>query len=59
MCARVSRVCGCAQAVPEIDLVLGGHDHFYKADMHSRIVKSGEEFRWTSHVTIQYGSGVV
>ena len=48
----MSRVCGCAQAVPEIDLVLGGHDHFYKADMHSRIVKSGEEFRWTSHVKI-------
>lgn len=31
-----------AAAVPEIDLVLGGHDHFYKNDISARVVKSGE-----------------
>ena len=42
-------------AVPEIDLILGGHDHFYKNDLANRIVKSGEEWRWMSHVTVQTG----
>jgi len=41
------------KAVPEIDLLLGGHDHFYKADLPARIVKTGEEWRWASHVTIK------
>lgn len=40
-------------AVPEIDLLLGGHDHFYKEDLSKRIIKTGEEFRWLSHVTME------
>lgn len=46
------------EAVPEIDLLLGGHDHFYKEDLAHRIIKSGEEWRWTSHVTICLEKGV-
>ena len=41
--------------VKDIDLILGGHDHFYKNDLDNRIVKSGEEWRWMSHVTVQTG----
>lgn len=44
-------------AVPEIDLLLGGHDHFYKADLEHRIVKSGEEWRWASHIKIILENG--
>ena len=44
--------------VPEIDLLLGGHDHFYHLDLDKRIVKSGEEWRWTAHVTIELAPGV-
>jgi 5'-nucleotidase len=37
-----------AEQVPEIDLVLGGHDHFYKTSTDSegctRVVKSGSDF---------------
>jgi 5'-nucleotidase len=44
-----------SKAVPDIDLILGGHDHFYKQDLDNRIVKSGEEWRWMSHVTVQTG----
>eukprot|EP01038_Epipyxis_sp_PR26KG_P013996 gene13996-18771_t len=40
------------EAVPGIDLLLGGHDHFYKADLPCRIVKSGEEWRWLSEIKI-------
>jgi 5'-nucleotidase len=43
-----------ASAVPEVDLFLGGHDHFYKSDIPKRIIKSGEEWRWTSHVIIDF-----
>lgn len=42
-------------AVPEIDLLLGGHDHFYRRDRQQRIVKGGEEWRWLNHVTIDNG----
>jgi len=45
------------EAVPEIDLLLGGHDHFYKADLPKRIVKTGEEWRWLSRVEIELKSG--
>ena len=38
-----------SEAVREIDLILGGHDHFYKEDIPNRIIKSGEEWRWMSH----------
>lgn len=44
-------------AVPEIDLLLGGHDHFYKNDLSKRIVKSGEEWRWLSKVEIELKRG--
>eukprot|EP01062_Namystynia_karyoxenos_P003914 TRINITY_DN1137_c1_g1_i1.p1 TRINITY_DN1137_c1_g1~~TRINITY_DN1137_c1_g1_i1.p1 ORF type:complete len:1726 (+),score=510.42 TRINITY_DN1137_c1_g1_i1:103-5280(+) len=37
---------------PSIDLLLGGHDHFYKKDLSNRLVKSGEEFQWMSEITI-------
>lgn len=47
-----------AEAVPEIDLLLGGHDHFYKRDRKRRIVKGGEEWRWVNHVSITAGGGV-
>ncbi|CAJ1351477.1 unnamed protein product [Effrenium voratum] len=43
-------------AVPEIDLLLGGHDHFYKrADKKHRVIKSGEEWRWLTHTTLHVG----
>ena len=45
-------------AVPEIDLLLGGHDHFYKADLDHRIVKSGEEWRWLSKIKIEIPASV-
>jgi 2',3'-cyclic-nucleotide 2'-phosphodiesterase (5'-nucleotidase family) len=38
--------------VPDIDLLVGGHDHFYRRDRAARIVKGGEEFRWLSHLII-------
>ena len=42
-----------ADAVKEIDLILGGHDHFYKNELETyRLLKSGEEWRWISHVKI-------
>ncbi|CAE7643668.1 yfkN, partial [Symbiodinium pilosum] len=42
--------------VPEIDLLLGGHDHFYKrADKKHRVVKSGEEWRWLTHTILHVG----
>jgi 5'-nucleotidase len=46
------------RAVPEIDLILGGADRLYERDLMNRIVKSGEEFRWLSHVqmTLRKGS---
>ncbi len=45
------------EAVPEIDLLLGGHDHFYHEDLPKRIVKSGEEWRWTSYIRIDLHDG--
>ena len=41
-----------SKAVIDIDLILGGHDHDYKSDINNRIVKSGEEWRWLSYVTV-------
>ena len=37
---------------PSIDLLLGGHDHFYKKALDARVIKSGEEFQWLSEVQI-------
>eukprot|EP01063_Lacrimia_lanifica_P037098 TRINITY_DN7525_c0_g1_i1.p1 TRINITY_DN7525_c0_g1~~TRINITY_DN7525_c0_g1_i1.p1 ORF type:complete len:1476 (+),score=555.39 TRINITY_DN7525_c0_g1_i1:109-4536(+) len=37
---------------PSIDLLLGGHDHFYKKDIDARVIKSGEEFQWLSEVAV-------
>eukprot|EP00755_Sulcionema_specki_P027394 Sspe_Gene.87675::Locus_59313_Transcript_1_1_Confidence_1.000_Length_2478::g.87675::m.87675/K01081/E3.1.3.5; 5'-nucleotidase len=42
-------------ACPSIDLLLGGHDHFYKKDLERRVIKSGEEFQWLSEVQISLG----
>ena len=43
-----------AESVPEIDLVLGGHDHQYGVQVVNgkTIVKSGTEFRYLSVVTL-------
>ena len=43
-----------AESVPEIDLVLGGHDHQYRVQVVNgkTIVKSGTEFRYLSVVTL-------
>eukprot|EP00659_Diplonema_papillatum_P019590 gene19590-30178_t len=38
---------------PSIDLLLGGHDHFYKKELDRRLIKSGEEFQWLSEVLMQ------
>eukprot|EP00164_Ancoracysta_twista_P004385 GFYU01005913.1.p1 GENE.GFYU01005913.1~~GFYU01005913.1.p1 ORF type:complete len:579 (-),score=167.83 GFYU01005913.1:142-1878(-) len=38
---------------PSIDLLLGGHDHFYKQDLPKRVIKSGQEFQWLSHITVK------
>eukprot|EP01062_Namystynia_karyoxenos_P080788 TRINITY_DN875_c0_g1_i1.p1 TRINITY_DN875_c0_g1~~TRINITY_DN875_c0_g1_i1.p1 ORF type:complete len:1923 (+),score=397.48 TRINITY_DN875_c0_g1_i1:69-5837(+) len=37
---------------PSIDLLLGGHDHFYEHSLDHRIIKSGEEFQFLSEVTL-------
>ena len=37
---------------PSIDLLLGGHDHFYKKDLKKRIVKSGEA-SWTRPIRVR------
>lgn len=41
-----------AKEVPAIDIILGGHDHFYKRDDMQRVIKSGEEWRWLTHVRV-------
>ena len=55
--SRLSNDYELTKAVPEIDVLLGGHDHFYKEDLPFRIVKSGEEWRWVSHVTVSVEAG--
>lgn len=48
------------ESVPEIDLLLGGCDHFLKEDIQgSRIIKSGEEWRWLSQIRIELKPGAV
>lgn len=37
---------------PSIDLLLGGHDHFYKCVPGLNIIKSGEEFQFLSQITV-------
>lgn len=37
---------------PSVDLVLGGHDHFYKNSPRHRVIKSGEEFEFLTEVEI-------
>eukprot|EP01065_Artemidia_motanka_P011968 TRINITY_DN1652_c0_g1_i11.p1 TRINITY_DN1652_c0_g1~~TRINITY_DN1652_c0_g1_i11.p1 ORF type:complete len:1471 (+),score=479.56 TRINITY_DN1652_c0_g1_i11:56-4468(+) len=37
---------------PSIDLLLGGHDHFYKSALQQRVLKSGEEYQWLSELSI-------
>jgi 5'-nucleotidase len=45
-----------SDAVPEIDLILGGHDHEYIDNIKDkRIIKSGEEWKWLSHITVSTG----
>ena len=44
-------------AVPEIDLILGGHDHFYHAERHpdhgNLLIKSGTDFRDLTKIRIE------
>mmetsp|Transcript_9109 Transcript_9109/g.12208 ORF Transcript_9109/g.12208 Transcript_9109/m.12208 type:complete len:571 (+) Transcript_9109:35-1747(+) len=42
---------------PSIDLLLGGHDHFFKQDLDCRIIKSGEEWKYLSIVTLELVEG--
>lgn len=42
---------------PSIDLILGGHDHFYRCDPKSRLIKSGEEFEFLTEVEVLIGEG--
>jgi len=42
---------------PGIDLVLGGHDHFYYYS--GNLVKSGSDFRHLSHITVRLEHGQV
>lgn len=37
---------------PSIDLLLGGHDHFFKCVPSLHIVKSGEEFQYLTEITV-------
>lgn len=37
---------------PSIDLILGGHDHFYKRIPKCRLVKSGEEFEYLTELEV-------
>ena len=48
-----------AKSVPEIDLILGGHDHQYGVRVVNgkTIVKSGTEFRYLSVVTVGVNAG--
>eukprot|EP00929_Paragymnodinium_shiwhaense_P014005 TRINITY_DN121865_c0_g1_i1.p1 TRINITY_DN121865_c0_g1~~TRINITY_DN121865_c0_g1_i1.p1 ORF type:complete len:990 (+),score=122.83 TRINITY_DN121865_c0_g1_i1:127-3096(+) len=45
--------------VEGIDLLLGGHDHFYLYDAERKIVKSGSEFRHLSWIQIRMEHGHV
>ncbi|CAK0861298.1 unnamed protein product [Prorocentrum cordatum] len=47
------------QSCPGIDMLLGGHDHFYLYDRERNIVKSGSDFKHLSHVTIHLQHGQV
>ena len=49
-----------AQCVPDIDLILGGHDHHYESCLVNGvpIVKSGTDFREFSAITVSVGEGV-
>lgn len=44
-----------ADSVPEIDLILGGHDHDYEVIKrpHSYVIKSGTDFREFSKITLK------
>mmetsp|Transcript_41573 Transcript_41573/g.130206 ORF Transcript_41573/g.130206 Transcript_41573/m.130206 type:complete len:379 (-) Transcript_41573:84-1220(-) len=42
-----------AAAVPEVDLVLGGHDHFPYLDLQARIIKGGQEFEYCNAIEIK------
>lgn len=37
---------------PSIDLILGGHDHFYKCLPQHRLIKSGEEFEYLTEIEV-------
>ena len=45
-----------AEKVPEIDLILGGHNHWAKTELindRCLIVKSGCDFRYFSYITVE------
>ena len=40
------------EAVPEVDLLTGGHDHFNYLNLHEKIVKGGQEWQFLNVITI-------
>ncbi|KAL1115309.1 hypothetical protein AAG570_007340 [Ranatra chinensis] len=48
-----------AENCPEIDLVLGGHDHVYEVRQFDGryVIKSGTDFRQLSKITLKFNSG--
>ncbi|CAI8034918.1 Probable 5'-nucleotidase, partial [Geodia barretti] len=47
-----------AREVPEIDLILGGHDHDYQREMvnNTLVIKSGSDFRDFSQITVNFSN---
>ena len=41
-----------AKLVPEVDLVLGGHDHFNYLNLDERIVKGGQEWKFLNSIDV-------
>eukprot|EP00040_Diaphanoeca_grandis_P026711 m.149997 g.149997 ORF g.149997 m.149997 type:complete len:677 (-) comp30700_c0_seq4:116-2146(-) len=41
---------------PSIDLLLGGHNHFYKQNLQKRLIKSGADWKYLSKIAIDVKS---
>eukprot|EP00041_Stephanoeca_diplocostata_P041795 m.8968 g.8968 ORF g.8968 m.8968 type:complete len:429 (+) comp6786_c0_seq1:991-2277(+) len=52
---RLARDRELTKRCPSIDLLLGGHDHFFKQDLKHRIIKSGQEFEYLTRISILIG----
>eukprot|EP00742_Colponemidia_sp_Colp-10_P013894 GILJ01015731.1.p1 GENE.GILJ01015731.1~~GILJ01015731.1.p1 ORF type:complete len:907 (-),score=95.95 GILJ01015731.1:18-2522(-) len=49
---RFSKDIELSEKCPSIDLILGGHDHFYKNAPKYRTIKSGEEFEYLTEIEL-------